>query len=224
MKKLVRDNFVQKSSETLKAILETIEKQPTLDIKEVEPDKTVLVIIDMINGFVREGALKSPRAETIIPEICNLSRICDKHNIKKLAFADNHTDKSPEFDAYPAHCLTGTTESEVVDEIKGIGGYKLINKNSTNGFVEEEFHNWLAENPKVNTFIVVGVCTDICIQQFAVTLKAYYNMKDMKSRVIVPLDAVDTFDLGQHNGDLMNVMAVFNMMGNCVEIVRGIRE
>lgn len=224
MKKLVRDDFIQKSGETLRAILETIEKQPDLDIREVEPEKTVLVIVDMINGFAREGALKSPRVEALIPQICELSKLCDKYNIKKLAFADSHTNKSPEFDAYPAHCLNGTPESEVVDEIKDIGGYKLIEKNSTNGFIEEEFQKWLAENPKINTFIVVGVCTDICIQQFAVTLKTYYNIKDMKSRVIVPLDAVDTYDLGQHNGDLMNVMAIFSMRGNGVEVVMGIRE
>ncbi|HOQ37881.1 MAG TPA: isochorismatase family cysteine hydrolase [Acetivibrio sp.] len=224
MKKILRDDFIQKSGAILGEILETIEKQPVLDIKEIEPEKTVLVIVDMINGFAREGALKSPRVEEMIPEICRISKLCDKYKIKKIAFADNHTDKSPEFDAYPAHCLVGTAESEVVDEIKDIGGYMLIKKNSTNGFLEEEFQKWLKENPELDTFIVVGDCTDICVQQFAVTLKTYYNMKDKKSRIIVPLDAVDTFDLGQHYGDLMNVMAVFNMMGNGIEVVRGIKE
>ena len=83
MKKILRDDFIQKSGAILGEILETIEKQPVLDIKEIEPEKTVLVIVDMINGFAREGALKSPRVEEMIPEICRISKLCDKYKIKR---------------------------------------------------------------------------------------------------------------------------------------------
>jgi hypothetical protein len=30
---------------------------------------------------------------------------------------------------------------------------------------------------------------------------------------------VETYDLGTHNGDLMNVMALYNMLGNGIEVV-----
>lgn len=36
---------------------------------------------------------------------------------------------------------------------------------------------------------------------------------------MVPVDAVDTFDSDMHNGDLMNVMALFMMMRNGIEVV-----
>ena len=140
--------------------------------------------------------LASPRAETVIPAIESLSKEIDKRSIKKLAFADSHTDKSPEFGAYPTHCLAGTSESEVVDELKRIGGYTLIEKNSTNGFHEEEFKKWLNENQQINTFIITGVCTNICVEQFALTLKTYFNMQNKNARVIVPINTVETYDLG----------------------------
>ena len=50
-------------------------------------------------------------------------------------------------------------------------------------------------------------------------------MKDNgEARVIVPVDAIDTFDLDLHDADLMNVMAIYSMMGNGIEAVAGIRE
>ncbi|OPZ83964.1 MAG: hypothetical protein BWY74_04327 [Firmicutes bacterium ADurb.Bin419] len=48
-------------------------------------------------------------------------------------------------------------------------------------------------------------------------------MKNQKYRVIVPVNAVDTYDLGAHNGDLVNVMALYNMIINGIEVVKDIR-
>lgn len=214
-----KKEFLNKSSEILGEIYDTLAGLPSVQLRDLPASETALVIVDMVNGFTREGALKSPRIEGVIPQIAELSRKCDDLGIKKIAFADCHTASSPEFDAYPAHCMEGTSEAEIVDEIKNIGGYKLIPKNSTNGFLEEEFQKWLKENGHITTFIVTGDCTDICIQQFATTLKAWFNMKNKKARVIVPVNAVETFDAGMHNADLIDVMALYNMMINGVEIV-----
>ncbi|HHV29453.1 cysteine hydrolase family protein [Acetivibrio mesophilus] len=224
MKIVEKNEFIQKSNDTLLSILDMLEKLPVVRFGEIEADKAALIIIDMTNGFAKEGALKSDAVEELIPKVCELSAICDKLKIRKIAFADCHTDESPEFDAYPKHCLKGTAESEIVDEIKNIGGYTLIEKNSTNGFLEEAFRNWLSENPDINTFILTGDCTDICVQQFATTLRAYYNKNNKRARVIVPLNAVDTYDLGQHDRNLMNVMAAYNMIINGVEVVEDIIE
>ena len=196
---------------------------PAIRFDDLKEKETALIIVDMINGFVREGALQSPRAETVIPAIESLSKEIDKRSIKKLAFADSHTDKSPEFGAYPTHCLAGTSESEVVDELKRIGGYTLIEKNSTNGFHEEEFKKWLNENQQINTFIITGVCTNICVEQFALTLKTYFNMQNKNARVIVPINTVETYDLGIHDGDLMNTMALYNMIVNGIEVVAEVK-
>ncbi|HHU89499.1 MAG TPA: cysteine hydrolase [Clostridiaceae bacterium] len=216
-----KNEFLKKSNETLGEIFDMLAGLPSIPLKDLKPEQTALVIVDMINGFVREGALASNRAEKAIPAIASLSKKCDELNIKKLAFADTHTDASPEFGAYPEHCLAGSSESEVVDELKEIGGYKLIPKNSTNGFHEEEFQKWLKENNQINTFIVTGVCTNICVEQFALTLKTFFNKQNKKSRIIVPVNTVDTYDLGIHDGDLMNIMALYNMIVNGIEVVAG---
>ncbi|MEN6328595.1 MAG: isochorismatase family cysteine hydrolase [Syntrophomonas sp.] len=222
MKIINKNDFLQKSSETLGEIFDMISDLPVMQVKDLPNRQTVLVIVDMINGFAREGALQSPRVEELIPAITELAKLCDQLEIPKLAFADCHTEASPEFQSYPVHCMAGTGEGEIVDEIKAIGGYKLIAKNCTNGCIEAEFQKWLEENAQIKTFIITGDCTDICIQQFAITLKTWFNTQDQQVRIIVPANAVDTYDLGSHNGDLMNVMALYNMMMNGVEVVRAL--
>ena len=197
-----------------------LEKLPVIRLEDLESEKSALIIVDMINGFIREGPMMSERVEAIIPEIVELSKKCDKLKIQKIAFADNHTDASPEFDSYPRHCLKGTSESEIVDEIKAAGGYVLIPKNSTNGFLEEAFQKWLNTNDQTDTFIITGCCTDICVQQFAITLKTWFNKNNRYSRIIVPVNAVETYDLGPHDAELTNTMALYNMLINGVEVVK----
>jgi len=222
MKMMDKNAFLKKSSETLDKIYDMLTELPSVELKDLQSGQTALAIVDVINGFAREGALMSPRIEKLIPEIARLSKACDKYGIIKFAFADCHTAISPEFDSYPPHCMVDTYESEIVDEIKEIGGYTLIPKNSTNGFIEEKFQKWLDENRQINTFIITGDCTDICIQQFSITLKTWFNMQNKKSRIIVPMNAVDTYDLGLHDADLVNVMALYNMIINGVEVVKSI--
>ncbi|RCX12081.1 nicotinamidase-related amidase [Anaerobacterium chartisolvens] len=222
MRMINKNDFLKRSVETLGEIFDMLANLPILQLKDLQGKKTAFVIVDMINGFARGGALKSSRVEELIPKITKLSRMCDELEISKLAFADCHTVASPEFDAYPAHCIMGSYEGEIVDEIKEVGGYTLIPKNSTNGFLEEEFQKWFEQNNKIDTFIVTGDCTDICVQQFAITLKTWFNMQNKKARVIVPVDAVETYDFGTHNGDMMNAMALYNMMINGIEVVAGV--
>lgn len=222
MKNIDKNNFVNNSLKTLEELYDLLNRQSEIKLTELPNSSTALIIIDMINGFVREGSLKSKRAEKIIPNITALSKACNELNIEKIAFADSHTDASPEFESYPKHCMAGTSEEEVVEEIKKIGGYILIPKNSTNGFLEERFQTWLKENSKIENFIVTGVCSDICIQQFAITLRTWFNKQNKKSRIIVPINTVDTYDLDIHDGDLMKIVSLYNMLINGVEVVKAV--
>ena len=116
-----KSEFLKSSVQALEGILDSFEKLPEIELNSLPAEETALIMVDMINGFTREGALKSSRVEGLIPEISRLSRRCESLQIKKLAFADCHTEGSPEFEAYPTHCLKGTYERKIVDEIKKAG-------------------------------------------------------------------------------------------------------
>ena len=178
----------------------------------------------MVNGFAKEGMLSSPRINNLIPEIVKIAKICNDLGIKIINFADTHTENSVEFESYPAHCLKNTNECEIIDELKALysDDSRVFEKNSTNGFLEPDFINYLEDYGSVKNFIIVGDCTDICIQQLALSIKAFFNRFNLASQVIVPINAVDTYDLGDHNGDLMNLMALYNMSINGIKLVKNI--
>lgn len=222
MRDIDREVFYRNSREALAGILDQLEKAPALELDSLEGERTALVILDMINGFAREGSLQSPRVEALIPGIVDLMAAARAKGIVQVAMADNHPETAQEFGSYPPHCIEGTSEAEIVDEIKEEGGYVLLPKNSTNGFLEEAFQQWLKDHPAIDTFILAGDCTDICVQQMALTLKAHFNRQNKASRIIVPDRVVDTYDLGIHQAELMHVMALYNMMINGVEIVESV--
>lgn len=197
-------------------------KQPTT-LDHFEEGKSALIVVDMINGFVREGGMKNPLAEEIVESVGALMKRCKEKGMPIVAFADCHPGNSPEFDSFGKHCEEGTSEVEVLPELQEIGGYTLIPKNSTNGFLEDGFLKWMEAHPEVTDFIVVGVCTDICVMQFVLTLKAWFNKNNRKSRVVIPLDCVETYDAGFHQITIANTMAIFFMEQAGVEIVSEIQ-
>ncbi|WP_066501710.1 isochorismatase family cysteine hydrolase [Abyssisolibacter fermentans] len=215
------DKINQKSNELIEFMIEEKSKMKNIDITSLHYNKTVLIIVDMVKGFSDYGLLSSPRVKKLVPSIVSLQRKCKESSIYTIAFVDNHTEQSIELKFRPKHCIKGTREDELVNEIKEVGIDKIISKNSTNGFVAKEFLNWLEENEdRYDNFIVVGVCTDICISQFVLTLKAYFNENNMDKRVIVPIDYVDTYDFGIHSGDIMNLISIYQMLDNGIEVIK----
>lgn len=198
-----------------------IDSEPSINLSGLEAKETVLVVVDMINGFVNEGALASPRIKNIIPEVSDIILKCSEKNINIIAFADCHSENSIEFESFPLHCIKNTTETEIISEIKDKIP-TVIMKNSTNGFHSPEFQKLLAKNSHWKNFIVCGDCTDICVHNFCMTLKTYFNEINIKSRVIVPMNAVETYDGYNHNADFMNLSSFIIMKTNGIELVKEI--
>lgn len=205
-------------------IIEEINSLSELSLSGLEPEKSLLVIVDVVNGFVREGAMASPLVEDIIPPVVSLMEKCAEKKISSVAFADCHAAECAEFSSFPPHCIKNTSESEIVDEIKKAGGYTLIEKNSTNGFHERSFTDYLDGKPSVDTFIVTGDCTDICVMQFCLTLKTKYTAQNKNIDIIIPVNCVETYDAPWHDADLMNIAAYKLMKDSGIKFVSEITD
>lgn len=178
-----------------------------------EINKKALIIIDMNNGFAKEGALYSPRVESLILPIKKYS---DTFEGKIVAFTDTHKEDCLEFSSYPPHCLEGTPECEVVEELKDIKGLITIPKNSTNGFHEELFQDFLEQNKEIDKFEIVGCCTDICVYQFATTIKTHFIKNNKNVEVVVHKDMVETFDAPNHEAEKLNELFLNSLMSNSI--------
>lgn len=205
-------------------IAESLNQLPVLKLKKLDKDNTAIVVIDMIDGFAKKGNLYSDRVESLIPYIV---KIMEKFkNFEKLFFADTHSAHSEEFKTYPEHGTPETGESKLIQELQKFLGDKglLLKKNSTNGFMAKDFAEWLSKHQNVTQYVVLGDLSDVCVMQFVLSLKAYFNEWDIPSRIIIPVRGVETFDLEatNHNGDLMNLFALYNMQMNGTELVSDI--
>jgi nicotinamidase-related amidase len=79
-------------------------------------------------------------------------------------------------------------------------------KNSTNGFFM--LSSRMPDLSYYANIIVAGVCTDICVMQLALTLRAHLNEINSSANVITFTDCVETYDSPVHNGALSNLFAM----------------
>ncbi len=212
-------NDLAKALTTLKTIGEELSQLPVLPLKDLDPEKTVLLHIDIVDGFLHTGALSSPRAASILPYVVDLNeRLAD---FSKIFILDEHPDDAVEFRAYPPHCVAGSGESELVDDLKVFAENAYIfKKNSTNLLHAPGFLDLLDEHPEWETFLIVGVVTDICVLQGALTLKTYFDQLQQKKRLVVLTKGVDTYDLpaAMHDATLMNLFTLYNLQMNGIEL------
>lgn len=218
--------FTEKAAERITAesekIMAEIKELPSLELDRLDHKTAMAVFVDIINGFINEGAMAAERIGDIIPENVKLMKKCLSAQVLTAAFADCHPKDAAEFLSFPPHCIQGTSESELVDELKDVGGYVLIPKNSTNGFHEEKFRELLECHPETDTFIVTGDCTDICVMQFCLALKTYFTQKNKAVRIIIPVNCVETYDAPFHGSDLCNIAAYKLMKDSGIEFVNRI--
>ncbi len=205
--------------DAIEGLINEIQNLESINFSDFKPDNTALIVVDVINGFIREGAMASSQIESVISPIEKLMKSCNAVDIPIIAFADCHKDGCAEFNSFPPHCIDKTSESELVDELKKVGGYFLMKKNSTNGFHEKDFLQCLIQNPNTNTFIVTGDCTDICVLQLCLSLQTWYNQQNKKVKIIVPANCVETYDAPYHNSYLMNIASYKLMIDSGVKFV-----
>ncbi|AVD41114.1 isochorismatase family cysteine hydrolase [Clostridioides difficile] len=204
----------------LEALKSNLDNLPIEKIENYDLSKTALFIIDVNNGFAKQGALYSPRVESLIKPIEMFTKKISNKLNRVIAFTDSHTSKSIELLSYPVHCLENDIESELVDELKSIENLKILPKNSTNGFFALE--NLDFDN--IDNIIIVGDCTDICIYQFAITLKSYFNQHNIEKNIVVPMNLVDTYDIPNvHPAEILNLVFFNSMIQNGVNVLKEIR-
>lgn len=157
------------------------------DKSESDFVKPAVVVIDMINDFVT-GIFKNKRAEKIIPNVRQLVNFARENKIPVVYVNDAHMpDVDVEFDVWPQHAVAGTLGAQVVDELEPEKSDFVLHKRRYSAFQGTDLDQLLREL-KVDTLILTGVVTDICIQHTAAD--AFFR----GYRIIVPVDCVEAND------------------------------
>lgn len=152
-------------------------------------DRVGLVIVDEVNGFATVGAgnlappVPNEQVSTMVSETDRLAKQFTEQSWPILAFLDTHVPGKPE-PPYPPHCEAGTGEEELVPELKWLEEDRnttLVRKDCINGFVgafDKDGTNAVVEwvkAHKLTDLLVVGICTDICVMDFVLTILSARN-------------------------------------------------
>jgi len=152
----------------------------------------VVLVVDMVRGFLEEGnpLYCGAKAREIIPNVKKRLEEEAKKGSKIIYLCDTHEPQDAEFKMFPPHCIKGTSECEVIPELASVPG-EVMPKTRYSGFYGTDLAGRLAEL-KPDKVIVVGVCTDICVQ---------HTVSDARNRdysVEVPASGVASFDEKAH--------------------------
>lgn len=171
-----------------------------------------LVIVDIVNGFasVGGGNLAPPvpdeQVTRMITETDALARRFIAAGWPVLAFLDTHAPGKPE-PPYPPHCEQGSGEEDLVPALTWLeeeAGATLVRKDCINGFVaafdtatgRNAVADWITAQG-LEAVLVVGICTDICVMDFVLTLLSARNhgMVQPLADIAVYEPACATYDL-----------------------------
>ena len=191
-------------------------------MKDLKNVKELLVVVDMVNGFVRTGAMSSSNIEHIVPEVEKLAKEFSAGEDKQVAFVrDTHEMDAREFKRYPVHCVNGTIEAENIDELKKYEGGAIIHeKNSTAAIYPSNLLVNIDKMEKLEKVVIVGCCTDICVMNFAIPLQNYFDQENRDVEIVVPTNAVETYDAPNHKAEEWNDMAFKFMNQAGIKLVK----
>lgn len=157
----------------------------------------VLIVIDMLNGFCRQGyPLSLPDSTGDIEEyILSRGEEILKENGKVIFVCDSHSMSDPEIgNPYPPHCMKGTVEAEIVDELKPlVNKATVLTKHTLSIFLNTPLEKILKEL-KPEVVEVSGVCTDICdlFAVYELRIRGYNVFLSPKG--VLPLDPNNQYE------------------------------
>lgn len=169
-----------------------------MKIKNLEMYEGMLIIVDMVNGFVKKGALADPKIGDVVPRQIELIREAKEKGNLIVFIKDTHEENSVEHKRFGGalHCVKGTGEELVIDELKEYENDPdtvSIEKNSTSFMEAPDFRTLIEKAKNIHKVDVVGCCTDICDMNGTMGLANYFDQWNRDVEIRVHTDAIATF-------------------------------
>lgn len=231
-KEMKQDNFFQWLTDW-----EHVLPSVSLQTLQKDPKKIAVISVDMVVGFCHKGPLASPEVKSIIPDVVALFEAAHTYGVEHfLLVQDAHHHEAVEFSAFPPHCQKGSEEAETIPEIKQLSfaeKFHLIEKNSLSPVYNTKFDEYCKRYPEIDTFLIVGDCTDLCVYSMAMHLRLGANAANLQRKVVVLANAVGTYDMSvetakrlgafPHPEKLLHPLFLYHMALNAVEVYKSVK-
>jgi ureidoacrylate peracid hydrolase len=166
-------------------------------VDHIEPSKTVMIVVDMQNDFVADGAkLQSAQAAAMVPALAETLKICRQKGIRVIYTAHVHRRDGSDMGLYDdlyspiadrSSLVDGTPGAEIFDPLKPAPGEHVVKKHRYSAFHATDLDLILREWG-VTTVVISGTTTENCCH--ATARDAMFN----NYKVVFLSDATGTFD------------------------------
>jgi biuret amidohydrolase len=166
-------------------------------LDQIDPAKTVMVVVDMQNDFVAKGAkLRSDAAAAMVPKLASTLNFCREKGIRVIYTAHVHRRDGSDMGLYDDLYSPIADRSTLVDGTKGVeifpglapaAGEHIIKKHRYSAFFGTDLDIILREWG-ITTVIVSGTTTENCCH--ATARDAMFN----NYKVVFLSDATGSFD------------------------------
>lgn len=198
-------------------------KRLKMQRKNLEETTEALFIIDMNNGFCDSKCnLGDESIKHIVPNIIEVTKYFIEKGENIFVVNDKHQSNSVELKRYQNHC-DNEYESRTIKELEICEKYatKTFYKNSTCALFAPGMIETLLKMQKLKRVVIAGCCTDICIMNFAIALRNFFDELNLDIEIIVPKNVVETFNIPNiHEREEANAFGYKAMESNGISLVR----
>lgn len=156
--------------------------------------KRALIVVDMLVGFLEEGKplYCGKDARKIIPFVIDKVKEFLAAGEPLIFVKDSHAADDAEFKIFPPHCVIGTDEAELIEDLRPYENRAtVVPKTRYSAFYNTNLADLLAKL-KPDLVEIVGVCTNICV------LYTAEGLRNRDYNVVVHRDGVASFDKDAH--------------------------
>jgi nicotinamidase-related amidase len=157
----------------------------------------------MIKEFIT-GKLGNTRTQSVVPNIVKILDLAREQSIPIIYVTDSHTPSiDNEFKVWGPHAEANSEGAEIIPELTPKKGDVHLKKRRYSAFFETGL-NALLHELKIDTLILIGVLTNICVQHSAAD--AYY--RDYK--IIILEDCVNALSDEEQKTSLGYMKRMYN--------------
>lgn len=186
----------------------------------MDMERSAVIVIDMQYDFVGENAVIPCKCTpNLIGNIQKLLEFSRANHVPVLYTQELHRpggiDFGRELDGdEPVHCIEGTKGSEIIAELAPHPEDYVIVKRRYSGFFQTDLQVLLT-CLKVDTLIITGAATDVCVRATATDAQQYgYFVK-------VPKDCVAGSTPLQHEAALEHIRYILGKVVTLEELISG---
>ncbi|MEL7609625.1 MAG: isochorismatase family cysteine hydrolase [Bacillota bacterium] len=196
---------------------------PISNLSKIRKEDCVLLIIDMQNDFIAEGApIECPGGRAIIPHIRQLKAWANESGIPIIYTQEGHRKQKVDFGlelerSEPEHCLEGTAGIEIVEGLTPDGSDYVIKKRRYSAYYQTDLEI-LLKGLKRKVVIITGAATNVCVYASALETQ----QRDMYAVVVSDCVAGTSVDL--HEAFLRNIDYVIGDVVEAGELMRFLNE